>query len=406
MIEAVKTALGAHAPAEEPSGPVVVDAGEVFVGFGLNNTGRIGPGKDDKGVQVYSINQVFAAVLFDAQGKILYAKLDQLEVATPNYDGEGMPHFSGFPGQIPYLYDSDHDGKIDGVLETDDAKFQAEISGWLTKRGRGESYKMGVGTWASQMDAYEALFIGKTVAELEEWFAKYTSDRNGRPLKDGSTNEADKAKYDALTPEDKALLADVTSAATMSLNDSHGNILGALKAAYENRQAVTAPAASLGLGLNFTGRIGPGKDATETQVYSINQVFFVTLFDAEGRIVQVVADQLEVATPNYDGEGMPHFPGFQARAATTTCSTTSHRWRLVTNNDSQARWEQLTKRQRGESKMTGHGPRWTPSGLFAGKTVEIEWLPVPPTATYPLKDGSSNRRTRPKCALSPEDGRC
>ena len=31
------------------------------------------------------------------------------------------------------------------------------------------------------------------------------------------------------------MLADVTSSATMSLNDSHGDILSAIKDAYENR---------------------------------------------------------------------------------------------------------------------------------------------------------------------------
>ena len=37
----------------------------------------------------------------------------------------------------------------------------------------------------------------------------------------------------ALSDDEKAMLADVTSSATMSLNDSHGNILAAIKDAYE-----------------------------------------------------------------------------------------------------------------------------------------------------------------------------
>ncbi len=251
VISAVKAALAGAAPEAEltenpaSSEPVIINAGDAFIGLGLNNTGRIGPGKDDKDVQVYSINQVFAAVLFDGEGRILYAKLDQLEVATPNYDGEGMPHFAGFPGQYPYLYDADHDGKIDSVMETSDDLFKSDIAGWLTKRERGDGYRIGTGTWSSQMDAYEAFFTGKTVAEIEEWFAKYTSDLNGRPLKDGSTKEQDKAKYDALNEQDKAMLADVTTSATMSLNDPHGNLIAALKTAYENRKPVTASAASL-----------------------------------------------------------------------------------------------------------------------------------------------------------------
>ena len=422
ILDAINNALGtpaeasAEAPAEAPAEPAAVSGKEVFLGLGVDSTGRVGPGKDDKEVQVYSFNQVFAAVLFDADGRILFADLDQLEVATPNYDGDGMPHFAGFPGQLPYMYDSDHDAKVDGVLATDDAAFQAEVSGWMTKRERGEGYKMGTGTWASQMDAYQAFFAGKTVAELEEWFAKYTSDRNGRPLKDGSTNEEDKAKYDALSAEDKAMLADVTTSATMSLNDSHGNLLAALKAADENRVPVSASAVSLGLGLDFTGRIGPGKDNTETQVYSINEVVAVTLLDAEGKIVQAYLDQVELATPNYDGEGMPHFSGFPGQGGYNY--DFNHDGvvdgKLVTNPDGflaeVSGW--MTKRGRGEGYKMGTGT-WASQmdafqAFFAGKTVDEldEWFAKYTSGRNgrPLKDGSTNEEDKAKYdALSAED---
>ena len=82
------------------------------------------------------------------------------------------------------------------------------------------------------------VFNGKTIEEIEQWFAAYCSDRNGRPLKAGSSNEQDAAKYDAMTEKEKAMLVDVTSTATMSLNDSHGDLLTALKKAFENRVAI------------------------------------------------------------------------------------------------------------------------------------------------------------------------
>ncbi len=69
------------------------------------------------------------------------------------------------------------------------------------------------------MDTFEQLFVGMTVDEVAEWFAKYTSDRNGRPLKAGSSNEADKAKYDALTNAEKDMLADVVTGANRVEND-------------------------------------------------------------------------------------------------------------------------------------------------------------------------------------------
>ena len=37
--------------------------------------------------------------------------------------------------------------------------------------------------WNKQMDFFENYFKGKTVAEIEEWFAKYTSDVNEDLLK-------------------------------------------------------------------------------------------------------------------------------------------------------------------------------------------------------------------------------
>ncbi|NLD51914.1 MAG: FMN-binding protein [Clostridiales bacterium] len=207
---------------------------EQHFGFGVVSSGRIGPGKDDKDAQVYSFNQVMASVIFDKDGKILFCHLDQLEVATPNYDGASMPHFSGFPGQSALNYDSDHDAKIDSELEQTEDNYMAEFGTWLTKRARGEGYKMGTGTWSTQMDAYEKLFVGNTVEEVQEWFDKYTA-KNGRPLKADQKDEGDLAKYNALSDDEKAMLADVTSAATMSLNDSHGDIVGALKAAFDNR---------------------------------------------------------------------------------------------------------------------------------------------------------------------------
>ena len=226
-------ACNSATPDEEQKDSITTTASKVYQGFGIANLHRIGPGKDDLDTPVYSINQVFANVLFDEEGKILDILVDQLEVATPNYDGEGMPHFSGFPGQGGYNYDEDHDGKIDGRTEDSEDNFIAEVTSWKTKRDRGDSYVLGSGTWSEQMDKYQELFVGKTVNEVVKWFGKYTSDINGRPLREGEGAEFEQRKYDSLTDEEKAMLADVVSGATMSLNDSHGDIIQAIKASFE-----------------------------------------------------------------------------------------------------------------------------------------------------------------------------
>ena len=226
-------ACNSATPDEEQKDSITTTASKVYQGFGIANLHRIGPGKDDTDTPVYSINQVFANTLFDEKGKIVAIYIDQLEVATPNYDGEDMPHFSGFPGQGGYNYDEDHDGKIDGRTEDSEDNFIAEVTSWKTKRDRGDSYVLGLGTWSEQMDKFQEIFVGKTVEEVEEWFNRYTSDINGRPLKEGSDKPEDKEKYDSLTDEEKAMLADVVSGATMSLNDSHGDIIQAIKASFE-----------------------------------------------------------------------------------------------------------------------------------------------------------------------------
>ncbi len=389
IIAAVKNAIDPdNNPFREPkaleAAPQEAASSDVFLGFGLANLGRLGPGKDDTDTQVYSINQVFANVLFDKEGKILYAYLDQLEVATPNYDGASMPHFSGFPGQS-YNYDSDHDEKVDSTIDVTEESYLAEIATWQTKRERGSDYAMGTGTWDKQMDAFQQLFVGKTLEEVEEWFSKYTSDLNGRPLKADSQKEEDVAKYNALTDEEKAMLNDITSTATMSLKDSHGDMIKALKNAYENRKPLAIEGAQgFGFGFDFSGRLGPGKDNTETGVYSFNQVFATTLFDGEGKIAALSIDQLEVATPNYDGEGMPHFSGFPGQGGYNYDADHKGEVKGKTEDTDENFMAEIdswqSKRARGKGYAMGTGT-WEKQmdayeQLFVGKTIEEveEWF--------------------------------
>lgn len=403
--------------AKEDKKPEAVVAAEVYQGFGFASEGRLGPGKDDTDTPVFSFNDVFAHTLFDQEGRILAMTVDVLEVATPNYDGDGMPHFSGFPGQGGYNNDANHDEKVDGKTEDTEDNFIAEIKGWLSKRDRGDAYKMGSGTWASEMDKFEETFVGMTIEEVEEWFSKYTSDLNGRPLKDGSDKPEDKAKYDALSDEEKAMLADVTSAATMSLKDPHGDIISAIKRSFENRVPLTdvEEVASMGTVVLPLHRIGPGKDDTETPVYSFNKVFANALFDGSGKIVALYIDQLEVATPNYDGDGMPHFTGFPGQSYN---NDENHDEKvdgtLTATNDSFLEevkgWK--TKRDRGDSYRMGTGTWETQINkfqeLFIGKTIDEveEWFENYTSVLNgrPLKDGSDKPEDKDKYdALSADE---
>ncbi len=232
--------------------PVLMD------GIGLSATGRVGPGQDDQGNPVYSFNIVAAYASFDAQGRAQRISIDQMEVATPNYDGAGMPQFSGFPGQGGYAWWDDASGKTRGKTDGTEESFLVEVSNWTTKRMRGEDYMLGHGSWRTQMNAYEQLLVGKTVDEMEGWFNTYFSDVNGRPLKAGASSEEDQAKYNALSEEQQSELADITSGATMSLRDAHGDILLALRRAWEDAQARQAM-----MQTGKTGPESPGMENTE-----------------------------------------------------------------------------------------------------------------------------------------------
>ncbi|MDD3409893.1 MAG: FMN-binding protein [Eubacteriales bacterium] len=368
-----------EAPVAQETVPVELAASDAYLGFGVANNGRVGPGKDDTDTQVYSFNSVYAQVIFDADGKILLCNVDELEVATPNYDGATMPHFSGFPGQGGYNLWNDETQKVDGKTEDTEETFQTEIAGWQTKRQRGEGYQLSSGTWTSEMNKFQEVFVGKTVDEVEAWFAAYCSDVNGRPLTAESSKEGDAEKYAALTEEEKAMLVDVTSGATMSLKDGHGDILAAVRAAYENRQPVSLEGvAGMGFGLSTSGRVGPGKDDTDTQVYSINEVLATTLVDAQGKILTLYVDQLEVATPNYDGAGMPHFGGFPGQGGYNLWDDEAQKVNGKTEDTDDtflaevSGWQ--TKRERGESYQLSSGT-WTSEmnkfqEVFAGKTAD------------------------------------
>lgn len=223
---------------------VAVKASELklYQGSGHSVAFRNGPGADSEKVPVYSFNIVMANAIFDAEGRIVSCYIDGYEVSTPNYDGESMPHFSGWPDKEGYNVTDHATEKVSGVSVNTKESIAAEVNGWKTKRERGDSYHMNpANEWYKQMDFYQNnLFKGKTIAELKAWFAKYTTAA-GRPIKANTTKPEEIEKLNKLTAEEKAALADVVAGATMSISDSHGDFIGALENAYNNRVEVVVP---------------------------------------------------------------------------------------------------------------------------------------------------------------------
>jgi len=209
------------------------------LGLGKFPVFRVGPGKDSTGTQVYSFTYVYGAVVFDAAGKIVDCEFDELEVSTPNYDGASMPHFAGWPGTPGYNVTNHETEKVEGVSPNTVESTAADVAAWKTKRERGDSYGMNPkNDWWKQMDFYEKLFVGKTVDEVDAWFAKYASDTTGRPLNPASKDAKEKAKLEALSDADRQVAIDARSGATMSITDAHGNVLAALRDAWNKRKPI------------------------------------------------------------------------------------------------------------------------------------------------------------------------
>ncbi|WP_206811519.1 LysM peptidoglycan-binding domain-containing protein [Paradesulfitobacterium ferrireducens] len=202
-----------------------VSAKKLFHGFGEVPNYRIRGEKKD------NLNITTASALFDQDGKIVDLTWDVMEIT-----------YDLFPGWV--------DPKADKATMD---SFAAKIDDiWETKREEGYNYDMthlkakGAADnltkkeWFEQLDFYEAFFKGKTVSEVEAWFKKYT-DVNGRPYKmayPDKLTDADKAVVKTFTAEEKAMLVDVTTGATMSLQDPHSHFISALKEAYEAREEV------------------------------------------------------------------------------------------------------------------------------------------------------------------------
>lgn len=209
---------------------------KIYQGLGQVPSFRVGPGKDKKDVQVYSLTYLSANTTFDKDGKIINVYFDSLEISTPNYDGESMPHFSGWPGTTGYNITDHKTQAVTGISNNTNETIAAEVNGWKTKRERADTYGMNYANdWHKQADFYQKFFKGKTISELETWYAKYTSDVNGRPLTKKSTKPEDIAKLGKLTDKEKKDLVDVTSGATMSLKDAHGDFIAAMKKAYDSK---------------------------------------------------------------------------------------------------------------------------------------------------------------------------
>lgn len=376
---AIRSAMGIEEAAVETDEPVAVTASGLSHGIGVASTPRLGPGSDNEDVGVYSFNEVVAYAIVDSDSRIVDLEVDVLEIITPNHDesNEGDNFMAGWPGQS-YNSDADGDGTVEGLLEETEEMFTEETLSWKTKRQKGSAYKMNTGTWEQEMDIFENFFKGKTVEEINEWYAKFCSDVNGRPLTAASSNDADVAKFSALTDEEKTV-NDAVTGATMSLTDPHGDILAAIARAVNNAVPMreVESIAKVGLGINVMPRLGPGSDDQGVPCYSFNIAIAGVCYDAEDKVADINLDVMEIITPNHDGADDNVFtgwPGHTYNADTDADGAVDEVWEQTEESFVEQISAFRTKRELGDkyklSSGTWLGEITAFESAMVGKTTE------------------------------------
>ncbi len=201
-----------------PGTPVVVKpvvAEKLYAGLGMIDNFRV------RTAGKHQLNVVATSAVFDANGKIVSIDIDVTELAMSEFQ---WPADSATVEELAALAT-----KLDGEIMTKGEH----------KEAYGMKAKSSIGLeWYEQMANFEKFFIGKTAAEIRTWYTRNT-DAAGKPIKIGTElKPEDQAKVDKLTADEKAVLADVITGATMSLHDGHGFFMESIEKAYANRVLV------------------------------------------------------------------------------------------------------------------------------------------------------------------------
>ncbi|MEA4900314.1 LysM domain-containing protein [Desulfitobacterium sp.] len=208
-----------------PAAPATVAPKKLFHGFGEVSNYRIRGEKND------NLNITTASAVFDEDGKIVDLTWDVQEIT-----------YALFPGWLdPKASQADKDAFVAKIDDKWQTKREEGYDYDMThKKSKGAADNLTKKEWFEQLNTYESFFKGKTVAEVEAWFKKYT-DANGRPYKmayPDKLTDSDKAAVAKFSAEEKAMLVDVTTGATMSLQDPHSHFISALKEAYAARKEI------------------------------------------------------------------------------------------------------------------------------------------------------------------------
>lgn len=209
------------APAVTTPAPVVTTIVKEVQKKLWHGTGMV-PNYRFRGGAKDNLNVTTASVVFDEAGRIVDLEWDVLEM-TPTM-------FQWQPATITVA----EQGPVNDAILAFESKRQEGFAYGMAKAALTKK------EWFEQLDFYEEFFKGMTVTEVAMWFNKYT-DVNGRPYKlafPEKMTDADKAVVATFTEAEKQMLTDVTTSATMSLQDGHSYFIKALLKTWAGRVEV------------------------------------------------------------------------------------------------------------------------------------------------------------------------
>ncbi|MCD4713219.1 MAG: LysM domain-containing protein [Clostridiales bacterium] len=214
----IKAGTAVAAPAQTAS-----EGQKYYLGLGMISNYRLRGGEKD------NLNVTSASAVFDSEGKIVDIQWDVMEVTT------SMFQWMDNTIEKPLL-----DEAVEAVLEWESKREEGYAYDMTHLLSKGAADNLTKNEWFVQLDYFEEYFKGMTVDEVVAWFNKYT-DANGRPYKVAypeKLTESDLATTATFTAEELAMLVDVTTSATMSLQDGHSYFIDSLVEAWNMKEEI------------------------------------------------------------------------------------------------------------------------------------------------------------------------
>jgi hypothetical protein len=240
-----------EAPEEETPEEEVSETGTSKLGLGVVTSIAKSRDAGDEDTAQAQADVVMAAVLFDAEGKVVSVTIDNAQTRVPFDEEMQVAVDTTVPGETKVERGDDYGMKRVSEIEME---------------------------WYEQMAEFENWMIGKTVDEIKSLQVKVVDDAHQN------------------VPD----IPELTSVVTITVE----GYIEAVENAYDNSIEVeNAVTAGLGNEISIAKSKGLDEDADVLPMAQIDNTMAAVAFDADGVIVGAIIDNAQIRV-NYDAEGM------------------------------------------------------------------------------------------------------